>query len=427
MYNNAVEYILSIPKFTKKNPLDNTRALIKTLGNPGESMKIVHVAGTNGKGSVCAYLSQILIETGHKTGMFTSPHLVKMNERIKINGCDISDEEFIKCFDKVYEATNKIIADGYEHPTFFEFIFAMAMVAFENSDVEYVVLETGMGGRLDATNVFTQPVLSIITQVDMDHMEYLGYTIEDIAYEKAGIIKDNIPVLFLNESEKVSEVIISVAKSKNASICQLFRADVKIIKNENKMIDFCIANSYYGSNVFSLNSIACYQAVNASMAIMAAYILDICDISAIKRAIYNTKWEGRMEEILPGVFVDGAHNPAAVIELSRTIITMGIKNNLYILFAVVKDKDYESMLCLLEKIPCDGVILTKVDGSRGLETDILRHKCKQFGTKVYSYDTLNEAFEAGLRFKSNDGVLVCFGSLYLVGGIKDMLRRNKDD
>ena len=201
-YREAIAYILEIPKFTKKNSLEHTKDFLRILGNPEKGKKIIHVAGTNGKGSVCAYMQSLLLTEKKTVGFFTSPHLVKMNERIRIDGEEISDEMFLSTFDIVFAAVQKMKADGKPHPTFFEFLFAMAMTAFADSGVEYIILETGLGGRLDATNAIDVPFLTIITSISLDHTEILGETIEEIAAEKAGILKRDVPIIYIGKEEK---------------------------------------------------------------------------------------------------------------------------------------------------------------------------------------------------------------------------------
>ena len=192
-YQEAVEYIEELPKFTKKHTLEHTKEFLEKLGNPCMDRKVIHVAGTNGKGSVCAYIQAILEAEGKTTGFFTSPHLVKINERIQMNRKPVDDDTFYRVFTKVVIAAKEMEEEGSGHPSYFEFLYGMGMTAFEEMDVEYIVLETGLGGRLDATNSFANPVLSVITSISLDHTDILGDTIEKIAAEKAGIIKKNIP------------------------------------------------------------------------------------------------------------------------------------------------------------------------------------------------------------------------------------------
>ena len=195
-YEEATRYILNIPKFTKKNKPEHISRFLEYLGNPQKERKILHVAGTNGKGSVCVYLSTMLLAQKKTVGLFVSPHLIKMNERIVINGKQVSDETFLQLFEYVLDITEKMQEAGLPHPTFFEFLFGMAMTAFARTGVEYIVLETGLGGRLDATNSIEKPLATAITSIGLDHTEILGDTVEKIAFEKAGIIKPGVPVFY---------------------------------------------------------------------------------------------------------------------------------------------------------------------------------------------------------------------------------------
>lgn len=211
-YTEAVDYIETIPKFTVKHPPEHTRELLSRLGNPQEGIKIIHVAGTNGKGSVCAYLNAMLLAGGKKTGLFTSPHLVRINERFQINGEDVSDEQFLDAFLKVEKAAKEYEAEGEGHPSYFETLFLMGMLIFKEAGVEYLVMETGLGGRLDATNVVEKPLACIITSISRDHTEYLGDTLEAIAGEKAGIIKAGVPVIYDASQPGPASVIAAKAK-----------------------------------------------------------------------------------------------------------------------------------------------------------------------------------------------------------------------
>ena len=183
-YKEIVDYIEEIPKFTTKNPLDHTKELLARLGNPQNQQKVIHVAGTNGKGSVCAYLDSMLRAGGYRVGLFTSPHLVKINERFKINGQMISDDTFVQAFEQIKRIIDEAVAEGLDHPSYFETLFLMGMMIFQKAGVDYVVLETGLGGRLDATNTVDEPLACIITSISLDHVEYLGDTIEKIAEKK---------------------------------------------------------------------------------------------------------------------------------------------------------------------------------------------------------------------------------------------------
>ena len=206
-YDEAVAYIEELPKFTKKHSLDHVREFLRRLGNPASDRKIVHVAGTNGKGSVCAYLQAILMAEGKHTGFFTSPHLVSINERIRMDNIQIDNEAFLEAFVQVQGMARQMEEEGLGHPSYFEFLLGMGMTAFARTDVEYIILETGIGGRLDATNYIEHPALAVITSISLDHTDILGDTIEEIAAEKAGIIKPGVPVFFDASNPLACEVI----------------------------------------------------------------------------------------------------------------------------------------------------------------------------------------------------------------------------
>ena len=225
-YSKATEYLLDIPKFTKNKDNTNLRRILEHMGNPDKDIKVIHVAGTNGKGSTCSFMNNILLAAGKTVGMFTSPHLVKINERIKINGRDISDEKFLEAFLGVKEVVDNVIKEGGEHPTFFEYIFLVGIKALHDAKVEYGIFEVGLGGRLDATNIIEKPLVSVITSVSMDHMEILGDTIEQIAKEKAGIIKENTPVVYYGEVEAVDRIIRDEVEKKGTIGFSIKNSDI---------------------------------------------------------------------------------------------------------------------------------------------------------------------------------------------------------
>ena len=321
-YEEAVAYILDVPKFTKKNTLDNTRAVLERLGRPDRRMKLIHVAGTNGKGSVCAYLASILKAAGKKTGLFTSPHLAVINERFQMDQEMISDELFLEGFEAVMEAVHALLEehpDTFSHPTFFELLFLMGMYLFDKYGMEYAVLETGLGGRFDATNVIEKPLVSVITSISLDHTEYLGDTHALIAGEKAGIIKEGCPVVYDGTRRDVEDVILAKAAQMHAKAYAIRPDMYKILMNTQKTIDFSIETGYYDPVNISISSVAEYQIMNAMEAVTAAHVLDIGLTEAqIHEGMANMRWQGRMETILPGVILDGAHNDAGVEEFVRT-------------------------------------------------------------------------------------------------------------
>ena len=306
-YQEAVDYIEETPKFTKKNSLDHTRAFLKRLGSPEDSMKILHVAGTNGKGSVCSFLASILHAAGKSTGLFTSPHLVDINERFVIDEKQVSDEAFLMAFQKVMDCVNEMKEEGYPHPTYFELLFLIGMVIFREAGVEYLVLETGLGGRLDATNSIAHPLVTVLTSISLDHTEYLGHTVAAIAGEKAGIIKEGVPVVYDASCKEAEEVILARAKEMHAPVYGIRPDMYKILGATEKSIDFSIDCGYYEGISLSISSVAEYQMKNATEAVTAIRVMDrekgeFTD-EMIRKGISGMRWQGRMETVLPGVII----------------------------------------------------------------------------------------------------------------------------
>lgn len=430
-YEEAVRYIDDIPKFTKKNTLENTKILMERLGNPQSSMKILHVAGTNGKGSVCAYLSSILTYAGKRTGLFTSPHLVKINERFQINQEEISDDTFMEAFDKVMSVVEQAEKDGVLHPTYFEMLFLIGMVIFEKEQVEYLVLETGLGGRKDATNAVDHPMVSVITSIGLDHVEYLGHTHAAIAGEKAGIIKPGVPVVFDAERADVTEVVTKRAESLKSKAYPVNSGMYKINQATHKNIDFSTATEYYDTINLKISSIAEYQVKNAMLAVTALKVIDgqgqFSD-AVIQEGIRRMKWQGRMETVLDGVILDGAHNEAGVAEFVKTVRTFQDDKRIVYVFAAVNDKNYEEMIeTICRETKFAEVIVTEVDSYRKTPAEELADIFKRYtSAPVKVCKKAKEAFEMGCREKE-DGLLFCVGSLYLVGELKILLRRKEND
>lgn len=429
-YREIVDYIEEIPKFTSKNPLDHTKALLKCLGDPQNQMQVIHVAGTNGKGSVCAYLDSMLRAGGYKVGLFTSPHLVKINERFKINGEMISDERFVKAFEEVQKIIKKAQEDGLDHPSYFETLFLMGMVVFKEADVDYVVLETGLGGRLDATNTVDHPLACIITSISLDHVEYLGDTIEKIAGEKAGIIKPGVPVIFDGNQEEAEKVIKNRVKELGCPYYEVKQASQKMTSYTPDGISFTYDSKIYGTIDLFIPFIAKYQMMNASLAVETMGVLkEVHKIEkeTLKAGMEHTKWQGRMETVLPGVIVDGAHNEDGIAKFVETVRYFQDDYPITLLFTTVSDKDFKDMI---QKI-CNGlhfsnVYVTEIWGSRKQSSTELAELFRENGCKqVYAEPDCEKAFELAYA-KKGDGLLFVVGSLYLVGEIKDYLkRRNK--
>lgn len=429
-YEEIVHFLEKIPQFTEKNGLERAYSLLKAMGNPEKQFKVIHVAGSNGKGSVCAYLNEILIENGYRTGMFISPHLVDIRERIRVDNQLIGREELTEAFAQVYALLPRLEAEGI-HLAYFDYFLGMAMYFFAQRNVDIVILETGIGGKLDATNAVQAPVLSVITTVSLEHMAVLGNTLEEIAREKAGIIKSGVPIVYSAKIPAVSKVIEDTARQQNAPLVKaVFPKDYQIYKNTGNCIDFSLHNGYYKNDCFSLSTGAVYQAENCSLALTAAKVLQNCgqiqlDEGKVRQAVYRTHWEGRMEEVLPGVYLDGAHNPEGIESFIQSAKAICRTKKAALLFSVVKDKNFEEMIQKLSNAGIfDSFMITQLHSTRRLDGDSIQEIFKKY-TKVpvYEFDCAAEAFAWGLtkQKESPDRIFLCTGSLYLVGEIKTII------
>lgn len=452
-YEEIVQYLLNIPKFSSKNEASHTKSLLERLGSPQEVFSIIHVAGTNGKGSVCAYVNSVLCTAGKRVGMFTSPHLVRINERFRIQGEPVEDEKIVMAFEKVKPVMDAMVEEKLAHPTFFETMLAMGMVIFKEAGVEWLLLETGMGGRKDATNVVT-PKLTAITSIGMDHMEYLGDTLEKIAEEKAGIIKEGIPVVFAEGAEETNRVICQKAEKMHAPAYPVSRKQVKTLKKGNKTIAFFAENRYYESVYLTLSTIGDYQVENA---LVAHKLLELIEEEISKEA-YETgfgqaHWPGRMEEVLPGVYLDGAHNEPGVRAFLSTLEERPKRGRRILLFAVIGDKAYPEMIRdICEKGGFDCIVVTQIGGPRAADgakvAELFRKGMDAnsavaalggspeenpdafFGegnteAKVEFIKDTENAWHKVLREKTAQDEVYCAGSLYFIGAIKAILNKER--
>ena len=385
-YDNVIKSIYELEKHGIKLGLYNIKLLLNKLNNPHKTLKIIHVAGTNGKGSVCAIIASILQEAGFKVGMYTSPHLRRFSERILINSKEIPKKDIVRLYNKVKKY--------YKNQTFFEFVTAMAFLYFKQKKVDFLVLEVGLGGRLDATNV-VDPLISVITNIGLEHTDYLGKTISSVAYEKAGIIKRNKPVVF-GYNYKALKVIKKVCKRKNSRLFLVKKSSQKNLK---------------------LNLKGDFQLDNAAIALTTIdtlkkfYNIKITKKN-IKDGLIKVKWPGRFEFIEKNVLVDCAHNPTGAFALRKEILK--IKSNykkIILVIGILKDKDIAGILKQLVPL-ANKVIITKAKINRAAEPKKLAEYIKKdFKIIVDVKKALNYAKSIAQK---NDLVLVT-GSCFVVG------------
>lgn len=409
-YSEIKAFLNDTPQYGETTGVERAGKLLELLGNPDKNLKIIHIAGTNGKGSVCSYIDDILKKSGYKTGLFTSPHLVTIRERIQVDGELISREDFTQYFNKVYEtarANNLKLA-------YFDFFFGAAMLYFDKCKVDYVVLETGLGGSLDATNAVHNPLCCVITTISLEHTAILGDTIKKIAEQKAGIIKQGVPVVYADDNE-ASGVIEDIAHSKNSYCYGVSPQQYQIIKNFNGCIDFSLHNEYYINNCLRLATPAIYQVENVSIAITVCrllkhlYHIDIKD-SAIVDSAGSHIWQGRMEKLTDNIYVDGAHNPQGIQSFVNSVNGMyaDSTDKAALLFSVVSDKNFEQMISILCGCKVFArIAITVTGGIRHLDKEYISAAFKRHtDIEVEVYDSAKEAV---LALKNEaDGILYRF-------------------
>lgn len=412
----------------KSYDFSRMRALLEELDNPHIGLKYLHVAGTNGKGSTSNFLYNILKMGGYKVGLYTSPHLERYNERIKINGVEISDEDFIRLSEKVFCAEENI-KTNFETLTFFEFITAIAFLYFNKEKSDYVILEVGMGGLSDSTNVILEEdkLASIITPISMDHTQFLGKNIEEIAYQKAGIIKKNVPVFSSNKEKIVKDIIEKVSKENNSEVFTLEDVEISSININDSFTEYNMR--FYDDNLekIKVNLIGYYQMYNSALSIMT--ILKLRDMGKmdisnenIKKGIENTFWPGRMEIVRekPKMLLDGAHNLDGIRNLTKNI-SLFKYNKLYIIAAILEDKEHKEMLKELSKY-ADEIVLVGIHTKRKTDPLILESEIIKSNVVVSIIEDLEDAIKNVIQKTSDNDFIIVTGSLYLISEIKEILK-----
>lgn len=399
--------------------LDTIKGILSSLGNPQNDFNCIHVAGTNGKGSVASALSAILHESGYRVGLYTSPHLVRFNERICINNHQVSNADVVKSYQAV-----KRVHHGDRSPTFFEFATAMALYAFSRHAVDWAVIETGMGGRYDATNII-KPAISIITNVSMEHRDYLGNTLADITREKAGIIKQGTPVVTAVKQKQARSVVQEVARKKSAPLFMLGK-DFRVRQNRSGHFSYYgIENSWRHLQTPLRGH---YQVQNAALALAAAELLikDNVAISPenIKTGLANTRWPGRLEIVSdePLVILDGAHNLIAARNLARFLAENLAKRRITMVIGILDDKPYVSILKSL--LPqCSRAIITRAKTGRALDPRRLYVTAKNIISDVSIAPDVAGAAKIAIENSGPDDVICIAGSLYVIGEAKEAIEK----
>jgi len=417
--SKKLEYIEKTSKFGIDLSLDRILILMGYLGNPQDNLKFIHVAGTNGKGSTCAIIESILTTAGYKTGKFISPHLELINERMSVNGITISDDELERLSCIVVEKTEKMVNEGFEHPTQFEIICAMAFVYFYEKECDIVVLEVGLGGRLDATNIIKTPLVSVITTIDYDHTDRLGNTIEEITGEKAGIIKQGGAVVSAPQKSSAMDVIKRACVEKG---CNLITVDTGSLKFENIQEEFQIFD-FEGYTNLSLGLKGAHQLINASVAVKTIDELRkigfVISDESIYRGLKSARNNGRFEILghKPEIIIDGAHNISGINALKDALIKYYAGKRIILVMAVLSVKNYQEMVDILAPL-ADSCIASEPVSDSALPAIELVRCFERNGKGCISAKEFSQAVDLALAKAGEDDVICFCGSLYFIGHVR---------
>jgi dihydrofolate synthase/folylpolyglutamate synthase len=431
-YTEALDYIYDLTKYGIKLGLKNINYLLYLLGEPHKKLKIIHVAGTNGKGSTCSLISSILQSDGYKVGLYTSPHLVDFTERIEINNKSIDRGKVCELLERIKPSIKKVAnTPSYGHPTFFEVITSMAFLYFCEEQIDFLVLEVGLGGRLDATNV-CEPLISVITHIDYDHMDKLGNSLEEIAREKGGIIKSEGIVISSKQYEEVYNEIKKIADEKNSLIHSVGREiNYKIIKSDIKGVIFDLKGIYHNYKNLQTSLLGRHQADNAATAITTIEALRISGIKisekAIRAGLKKVKWTGRLEIIQknPTLILDGAHNPSGIRIVRQALEEIFSYHRLILVLASFADKDYKKMIQIIAP-KADLIITTKTMSPRAAPPQVIAKEAAQYieQNKIIITENIPQAINCALSNSNKDDLICITGSLYTVGEAKRFFNSN---
>ena len=426
-YNESMEYMEAIKKYGSALGLDTIKTLLAKMGNPQDELKVIHVAGTNGKGSTSAFLQSILMESGYKTGRYSSPAVFEYREIIRTDNTYISEEEVADILTYIKSKCNEMVKESLPHPTPFEIETAMAFEYFKRKKCDVVLVECGMGGEGDATNVFKKVLCSVITTISLDHTKFLGSTIGEIARVKAGIIKDNCPVIVSNQADEAVESIKKIAELKKAPfiLCQ----NAYGIKAEG----FLTLYEYKASNgkiyKIELKMPGTYQVKNSITAIEAALALENRGFKVeenIEKGLLNANWPGRMEVIndSPLFIIDGAHNPGAIKELRDSIDLYFTNKKITFIMGVLADKDFKKEA---EMIAGRGEMIITVtpDNERALNGEILADTIRPYNSNVICAKGMDEAVKMSINSVNvnNCDLIIAFGSLSYLKDLRRALKK----
>jgi dihydrofolate synthase/folylpolyglutamate synthase len=423
-FSEAITWLYSFEQYGSKLGLERITELVHKLKNPQDNLDIIHVTGTNGKGSVCKFIGSILQQAGYTVGVYLSPHLQRFSERMTINNVEISEENIAQLVAKIKPVVEEMIDQGTQ-PTFFEIVTAMAFHYFSDHHVDYAVIEVGLGGRFDATNVVS-PQVSVITNISLEHTDRLGDTIQAIAFEKAGIIKDHIPVVTAAETS-AREVIEKVAAEKNAPVKAINRDIWKRVAADTKQQEFLIHGLFKDYTVttallgeFQGENIALALTTVEQLQMNGVYITDADIVKGILAAFNPGRMEIFSEK--PTVLLDGAHNPAGIEMLKKTLNEDFTYDQLILILGILKDKDIDKMVATIVPL-ADSIIVTKSSNARACDPIFLKEKIENpgYARGVFVEESLPNAIEHARVLAQKNDMICITGSLFTVGEARTYL------
>lgn len=423
-YNEVMSYYENL-SYNKINlGLERISKLLRELGNPDKGQKYIHIAGTNGKGSIANYTYNILVEAGYKVGIYTSPYLIKMNEAIKVGSEFISDDDFARITSNVKNVIESSPSSNKEGLTCFEILTAVAFLYFYENKCDFVILEVGLGGRLDATNVIEKPLVSVISKIGYDHVNILGNEIEDITREKAGIIKDNsVVVLSPQDFQTVPLLIKSYCDKHNTSLNCVNKEEIFVHNNQNELEQ--IFDYKYIKNL-QIKLLGKHQIDNAATAIevvlaLKKYGFNI-DESNLVNGLINTRWQCRLELISakPKIFIDGAHNVDGINTVAEFFKTNFKGEKIKFIFGVLKDKNYKEMIDKIAPIS-ESILTVSPKNERALDAQILSEVIKEYNIRTKACSSVEEAIDLVLSESVDSSIICICGSLYYVGEARNLI------
>ena len=423
-YDESLVWLDETAKTVTKPGLSRIFELLELIGNPQDKLKFVHIAGTNGKGSVSACIAQVLYEAGYNTGLYTSPHLMRINERLKVNDAEIEDEEFAGLITKVRAA----VCNMREEPNQFDVLTAAAFEFFYNKGCDIVVLETGLGGRLDSTNIIKSPEVAVITKVDMDHIKELGNTIEKIAAEKAGIIKPNTEIIVDGRNTAVMQIFKAACIKNN---CRLNVSEPDKIKNLNTGLNYS-SFSYKELSDIKLRLLGLYQPGNAVLAVEVLKLLIKKGFRIsndnIKNGLFNVKWQARFELLSrhPCFIIDGSYNPAVIRETLKSLNAYFPNKKVRFILGILSDKNIAEIIGDIKNFACEIAVIAP-PSTKACETSGMLEMIKAVSdVKAEEFENIAEAVKYILDSAVKEDIICATGSLYSVAEIRKQFTAHKD-